>query len=156
MRDLNVGELRGPDHLAPAGQRRSATVRPTAATMARLLCGSQGVGSSDSTLDDPMSDRQREAVPQPDPLPSPRSSMLRRFRRIMGLLALLSIVVAAIAVVLVASGEEPVSVHALIATALGAGLTVLLGTALMTLTFLSSSSGHDQQASRRDDESDPT
>ena len=74
----------------------------------------------------------------------------------MGLLALLSIVVAAIAVVLVASGEEPVSVHALIATALGAGLTVLLGTALMTLTFLSSSSGHDQQASRRDDESDPT
>ena len=39
MRDLNVGELRGPDHLAPAGQRRSATVRPTAATMARFLCG---------------------------------------------------------------------------------------------------------------------
>lgn len=74
--------------------------------------------------------------------------MLRRFRRIMGLLALLSIVIAAIAVIFVASGEDPVGVHALIATALGAGLTVLLGTALMTLAFLSSSSGHDENAAR--------
>ncbi len=34
----------------------------------------------------------------------------------------------------------------LIATALGVGLTVLLGTGLMTLVFLSSSSGHDDAA----------
>ena len=94
-------------------------------------------------------------MPHPDPLPSPRLSMLRRFRGIMGLMAIFSIVIAAIAVLFVASGEEPVSVHALIATALGAGLTVLLGTALMTLTFLSSSSGHDASASQHKDESDP-
>jgi hypothetical protein len=37
----------------------------------------------------------------------------------------------------------------LIATALGIGLTVLLGTGLMTLAFLSSSSGHDEQATTR-------
>jgi hypothetical protein len=72
--------------------------------------------------------------------------MLRRFWRIFRLLALLSIVVAAIAVVLVTRGEESPGIHLMIATALGAGLTVLLGTALMTLVFLSSRSGHDEEA----------
>jgi hypothetical protein len=77
--------------------------------------------------------------------------MLLRFRRIMRLLALLSIVVAAIAVIIVARGDDTVHVHMLIATALGVGLTVLLGTGLMALTFLSSSSGHDEDATRRDE-----
>jgi hypothetical protein len=34
----------------------------------------------------------------------------------------------------------------LIATALGAGLTTLLGSSLMTLVFLSAESGHDEAA----------
>ena len=88
-------------------------------------------------------------MPEPDPIPSPRHSLLLRFWRIFRLLALLAIVIAAIAVVLVARGETNVNAHMLIATALGAGLTVLLGTALMTLAFLSSSSGHDEQATTR-------
>ena len=71
---------------------------------------------------------------------------MRRFRRILRLLALLSIVIAAIAVILVARGDPTIHVHMLIATALGIGLTVLLGTGLMTLVFLSSSSGHDEEA----------
>ena len=37
----------------------------------------------------------------------------------------------------------------LIATALGVGLTVLLGTGLMALSFLSARSGHDEQARHR-------
>lgn len=74
--------------------------------------------------------------------------MLRRFRRAMKWMALLSVVVAAIAVMLVARGDSGVHIHMLIATALGAGLTVLLGTALMLLTFLSASSGHDEEAGR--------
>jgi hypothetical protein len=85
-------------------------------------------------------------VPNPDPIPSPRDTMMRRFWRIFRLLALLSIAVAAIAVVLVARGDPTVHVHMMVATALGVGLTVLLGTGLMTLVFLSSSSGHDDQA----------
>lgn len=88
-------------------------------------------------------------MPEPDPLPSPRYSTLRRFWRIFRLLAFLSIVIAAIAVVLVARGDPATHVHMLIATALGVGLTVLLGTGLMTLVFLSSSSGHDEQAASR-------
>ena len=84
--------------------------------------------------------------PVADPLPSPRLSMLARFRRIMRWMALLSIAVAGVAVLLVASGDGGIHVHMMIATALGAGLTVLLASALMTLAFLSSSSGHDDQA----------
>jgi len=93
-------------------------------------------------------------MPRPDPLPSPRYALMRRFWRIFRLLALLSIVIAAIAVLLVARGDPKPHVNLLIATALGIGLTVLLGTALMTLTFLSSSSGHDEQATPRIHEDD--
>jgi hypothetical protein len=79
-----------------------------------------------------------------------------RFWRIFRLLALLSIVIAAIAVFLVTRGDPAIHVHMLVATALGVGLTVLLGTGLMTLVFLSSASGHDDQArgSRHDDDDD--
>jgi hypothetical protein len=93
-------------------------------------------------------------VPQPDPLPSPRYSTIRRFWRIFRLLALLSIVIAAIAVVLVARGDSSVHAHMLIATALGVGMTVLVGTGLMTLVFLSSSSGHDDKASQSSQKKD--
>ena len=84
----------------------------------------------------------------PDPVPGPRHSMLARFRRIMSWMALLAIVVAAIAVLLVASGDEGVHIPMLIATALGVGLTILLAAALMSLAFLSSSSGHDEHPMR--------
>jgi RsiW-degrading membrane proteinase PrsW (M82 family) len=82
-------------------------------------------------------------MPQPDPIPPNRPALMRRFWRIFRLLALLSVVVAVIAVLAVTQGER-VPVHVIIATALGAGLTVLLGTALMTLVFLSAESGHDE------------
>ena len=72
--------------------------------------------------------------------------MLARFTRIMKWMALVSIAVALTAVLLVASGGSGAHLHMMVATALGAGLTVLLASALMTLAFLSSSSGHDDQA----------
>ena len=93
-------------------------------------------------------------MPRPDPIPSPRLSMLRRFRRIMKWMALFSIAVAATAVLLVARGDDGAHIHMLIATALGAGLSVLLAGALMSLVFLSSSSGHDDEASRFEEEED--
>ena len=94
-------------------------------------------------------------MPRPDPLPSPRLTMLRRFRRIFKWLALFSVVIAAIAVLLVARGDDSFHPHMLIATALGVGLTVLLGTGLMALSFLSSQSGHDDEAARKQQEIDP-
>jgi hypothetical protein len=85
-------------------------------------------------------------VPEQDPLPPLRRSIMQRFWRLFRLLALLSVVIAAIAVLLVARGDPTVHIHMLIATALGIGLTVLLGTTLMSLVFLSASSGHDDAA----------
>ena len=82
-------------------------------------------------------------MPRPDPIPPQRNALMRRFWRIFRLLALLSVVVAAIAVLFVTQGEQT-PIHVIIATALGAGLTVLLGTALMTLVFLSAESGYDE------------
>jgi hypothetical protein len=87
-------------------------------------------------------------VPSPDPTPSASepAALKRRFWRIFRLLALLSLVVATIAALLVARGQPEFRIHMLIATALGTGFMVLVGSALMTLVFLSASSGHDDNA----------
>ena len=87
-------------------------------------------------------------MPRPDPIASPQLSLLRKFRRIMKLLAGFSIVIAAIAVLLVARGTQGPHIHMMIATALGVGLSVLLAGALMSLVFLSARSGHDAEASK--------
>ncbi len=94
-------------------------------------------------------------MPRPDPIPSPRQSALRRFRRIMRWMSLVAIVAAAIAVYAVMQGEPQIRIHMLIATALGAGLSVLLGAALMTLAFVSSGSGHDAEAHRHRESIEP-
>lgn len=94
-------------------------------------------------------------MPRPDPLPSPRLSLLRKFRRIMKWISFFSIVVASIAVLLVARGDSGVHIHMLIATALGAGLSVLLAGALMSLVFLSADSGHDEEVSRFEEDERP-
>ena len=86
-------------------------------------------------------------MPRPDPTPPAPEALKRRFWRIFRLLALLSVAIAALAVVLVAQGQSELRIHMLIATALGTGLMVLVGSALMTLVFLSASSGHDDSAS---------
>ena len=82
----------------------------------------------------------------PDPVPSPRGSMRRRFWRIFRLMLVLAVVVAIIAMILVARGDPTLHVNMLVATGLGVGITVLLGTSLMTLVFISADSGHDDAA----------
>ena len=93
-------------------------------------------------------------MPAPDPLPSPRASAIARFRRTMSWMALVSLLAAIVAVAIVAAGDPGLHIHMLIATALGVFFTVLLGTGLMSLVFLSNSSGHDDQAaqSRKEDQ----
>lgn len=63
----------------------------------------------------------------------------------MARMAVVSLVAAIVAVALVAQDPDA-PFHVLLATGLGVGLSVLLGTALMSLTFLSSSGGYDQDA----------
>jgi uncharacterized membrane protein YbhN (UPF0104 family) len=93
-------------------------------------------------------------VPVHDPVPGPTHAMKRRFWRIFRLLLLLSVVIAAIAVILVSRGDTGLHINMLIATALGVGFTVLLGTSLMTLVFLSADSGYDDAASAADPNKD--
>ncbi len=75
--------------------------------------------------------------------------MKQRFWRAFRLVVLFSVTIGAIAVALVARGQDELRIHMLIATGVGIALTVLVGTALMTLTFLSASSGHDDHAGER-------
>ena len=80
-------------------------------------------------------------MPTSNPVPNPRLSKLQRFRRVAKGLALLSMLIAAAAVALAMGGEGKAQGYLLIATALVVGLTVLLGTAVMILTFLNSPTG---------------
>ena len=93
-------------------------------------------------------------MPVPDLPPSPRVLMKRRFWRIFRLLILLSLVIAAIAVILVSRGDPALHIHMIVATGAGIFLTVLVGTGLMTLVFMSNSSGHDEAAARHHEEND--
>ena len=95
-------------------------------------------------------------MPVPDPIP-PLGPLKRQFYRLMRWGALFSLVIAAISVLLVARGDEVIHIHMLIATALGVGLSVMLGIALMSLVFLSSRVGHDADAAdhQQKGENDP-
>jgi hypothetical protein len=93
-------------------------------------------------------------MPKSDPVPSPRAATVNRFWRIFRLLAALSAAVAAIAVVLVTSGAGEIHASLIIATGLGIFLTMLLGSGLMALMFLSASSGHDAAANDFHDQGD--
>ena len=95
-------------------------------------------------------------MPTHDPTP-PLGQLRRQFLKLMRWGALFSFVIAAIAVLLVARGDPTIHIHMLIATALGVGLSVLLGIALMTLVFLSNRAGHDSDAAdhKQKDENDP-
>ena len=97
-----------------------------------------------------------EPMPQPKHgLSDPRSAALawRRYRRLMLWMvgASITAVIGAIVYLKFQGGILPV--HMLIATVGGVGFSVLLAAALMGLVFLSSGSGHDEDAadSTRDD-----
>jgi hypothetical protein len=87
---------------------------------------------------------------RPDPVP-PIGPLKIRFIRIMRWAALFSVAVGALAVVLVARGDSELHIHMLIATALGVGVSVLLGAALMALILLSNSTGFDADAADHKD-----
>lgn len=67
-----------------------------------------------------------------------------RYRRIMKAMGLVTLVVVMLALASLYATFGLVSIHLYIATALGVGLTMMLGCALMGLVFLSSGTGHDE------------
>ncbi len=69
-----------------------------------------------------------------------------RYRRLMTWMALAAAVSAVPALLYLRLTGGPLPIHMAIAAAAGVGLSVLLGTALMGLVFLSNNSGHDDAA----------
>ena len=85
---------------------------------------------------------------RPDPVPNDRIAnphAWARFRMIMRWMTLLGLACVIGALAYLHEGGAPMTAQMVIATALGVFLTVLVGTGLMSLLFLSHGSGHDEQ-----------
>ena len=67
-----------------------------------------------------------------------------RWRRMMALMTVVTLLTLGAAFAWFATGDEPVSVHFYIATALGIGVMMLLTGALMGLVFLSNGTRHGE------------
>ncbi len=102
---------------------------------------------------DPVPPRRRS--PGPAPVPpghEPPAVSWARYRQMMKWMALAAVVAVLLALIWLKSFGEPVPIHMEIATILGVGLSVLVGTGLMGLIFLSSRSGMDDEAGRPSEE----
>ena len=85
----------------------------------------------------------------PDPIPphfEQAALAWKRYRNMMKWMVLAAVIAVILALVYLGAGGEPMSIHLIIATTAGVGLSVLLGTALMGLVFLSNRSGADDDA----------
>ena len=102
-------------------------------------------------LDDPTFHCQMEDMSRKRALDDPQiaATAWARFRRLMKWMAFWGVVcVAAVLGWLYWSGA-PMPLHLVLATSAGVWCTFMLGTALMSLVFLSSGTGHDEQIEDR-------
>lgn len=88
--------------------------------------------------------------PRPGRAPEERALLWARYKRMMGWMALAAVATALLALAYLKSFGDPVPLHMQIATLLGVTLSMLVGTGLMGLVFLSSRSGHDDDAIFKD------
>jgi len=84
---------------------------------------------------------------RPSPLDDPdyAAFVWGRFRRIMGWMTLVAVLTALVSIGALWWSLGEMHLHMAIATFLGVFFTVELGTALMSLVFLSAGTGHDEQ-----------
>lgn len=93
-------------------------------------------------------------MPRPDPVPRRReqadqersAAAWAHYRGMMKWMALAAAAAAALSLLYLWQAGGPMPLHMVIATIAGVGLSVLVGTALMGLVFLSNRSGHDDEA----------
>ena len=90
-------------------------------------------------------------MPEHDPIPerhlpggAKAAPEWRRFRALMSWMALAAAIASGLALLYLWLSGETLRLHMVIATVAGVGLSVLVGTALMGLVFLSHRSGHDE------------
>ena len=94
-----------------------------------------------------------EAMPRHDPIPRKgkpdygrAAAAWKRYWAIMRWMALASIVTILLSLIYLKRSGAPVPIQMVIATVAGVGLTMLVGTGLMGLLFVSNRSGHDDEA----------
>jgi di/tricarboxylate transporter len=93
-------------------------------------------------------------MPRHDPTPPGYERRLRawkRYKQLMSWMVILAIVAVLLALVYLKRGDRHVPPGMIIATIAGVGLSVLLGTGLMGLVFVSNSSGIDEEVDRGDE-----
>ena len=84
-----------------------------------------------------------------------RAKALADFRRLMRWMVVLAVVLIGLALLSFRVMGTPVTTAMVIATIAGVGLSMLVGTGLMGLIFMSANSGHDDEAAdHRDHHSD--
>jgi uncharacterized protein (DUF2062 family) len=91
-----------------------------------------------------------QSMPRHDPIPpKPEASALAwsRYRTMMKWMALAAAIAAGLAVAYLKATSDAMPWQMVLATIGGVFLSVLLGTALMGLVFLSDRTGHDEAAS---------
>jgi hypothetical protein len=99
------------------------------------------------------------AMPHHDPVPSRRDPRdLERahrawlhYRKTMRWMLLVSVAAALLALLYLKATGTPMKLHLVIATLAGVFLSVLLGTGLMGLVFVSNAGGHDDAAAGTED-----
>jgi hypothetical protein len=86
------------------------------------------------------------AGPRPSPLDEPKNAAhaWARYRRLLRGMALFALVLIGVVIAVLYALGAVVSIHEIIALALGIFLTMMLMSALMGLVFLSSGTGHDE------------
>jgi hypothetical protein len=102
-----------------------------------------------------MTGRQREAMPKHDSVPRRRGPDYERaalawdrYKKMMRWMVLAALVTVGLSLLYLWQAGGPMPLHMVVATIAGVGLTVLVGTALMGLVFLSNRTGHDEDATR--------
>ena len=97
-------------------------------------------------------------MPKHDPTPPKRrppdyesaAEAWARYKQMMRWMIVLAAVCVLLSLIYLKSFGDPVPIHMMVATIAGVGLTVLVGTGLMGLIFLSNRTGHDEEANRND------
>lgn len=94
-------------------------------------------------------------MPRHDPVPphlARAANAWASYKRLMKWMALVAIAASLLALLYIKQDGGPMPIHMVIATFAGVAVTILLGTALMGLVFLSNNSGHDDSANPRNDQ----
>ena len=97
------------------------------------------------------------AMPRHDPIPTQRDPRdlershraWEKYKKLMKWMCLAALGAVLAALLYLKLSGTPMPINLVIATSLGVGLSVLLGTALMGLVFVSDAGGHDDAAAGR-------